>query len=123
MWGLRIAGAGIAAPPAAALRLAHFESVWWLAPTSRWRTAMLERMARPDPSPAVASEDKSKTPQGLGFGIWAPGSRRGTRLPWGDLAPLQAWRYLTSTFAPASSSFFLIASASALLVPSFTGFG
>ena len=30
---------------------------WWLAPTSRWRTAMLERMARPNRSSAVASED------------------------------------------------------------------
>src|SRR6202521_1615827 len=31
--------------------------------------------------------------------------------------------YLISTFAPASSNFFLMASASALLTPSFTGFG
>src|SRR5437870_7165551 len=31
--------------------------------------------------------------------------------------------YLTSTLAPASSSFFLMASASTLLMPSFTGFG
>src|SRR4029453_15546901 len=31
--------------------------------------------------------------------------------------------YVSSTFAPASSSFFLIASASALLTPSFTGLG
>src|SRR3982750_3869395 len=36
---------------------------------------------------------------------------------------LALFSYLISTLAPASSSFFLIASASALLVPSFTGFG
>src|SRR5687767_10279335 len=40
---------------------------WWLAPTSRWRTAMLERMARPDPLSAVASESKDKPPKRLGF--------------------------------------------------------
>src|SRR5262249_39780932 len=34
-----------------------------------------------------------------------------------------AWSYLTSTFAPASVSFFLIVSASALLTPSLTVFG
>src|SRR5687767_2542291 len=33
------------------------------------------------------------------------------------------FNYFTSTFAPASSSFFLAASASALLAPSSTGFG
>jgi hypothetical protein len=30
---------------------------------------MLERMARPDPSSAVYSEDKSKRPKALEFGI------------------------------------------------------
>src|SRR5262245_12623620 len=51
---------------------------WWLAPTSRWRTAMLERMARPNPSSAVASEDTDKSPRGLVFGLWIPGRSRGT---------------------------------------------
>jgi len=69
---------------------------WWLAPTSRWRTAMLERMARPNPSSAVASEDKDKPRERLGFVLC----------------------YLISTLAPASSIFFLMASASALLMPS-----
>ncbi len=45
---------------------------WWLATTSRWRTAMLERMARPNPSPAVASEDKSKP---VRASIWHLGGR------------------------------------------------
>src|SRR6185436_7350210 len=52
---------------------------WWLAPTSRWRTAMLERMARPDPSSAVDSEDTAKPPnEGFDFALC----------------------YLTSTLAP-----------------------
>src|SRR5207302_949663 len=37
---------------------------WWLAPTSRWRTTLLERRVRPNLSFAVASKDTSKP-------IWA----------------------------------------------------
>src|SRR4051812_38384565 len=90
---------------------------WWLAPTSRWRTAPA-RSPEPDQdlSPAVESEDKCKRREALAFGIWDPPARPGN---------LQTWCrcYLISTFAPASSTFFLMASASALEMPSFSALG
>jgi hypothetical protein len=53
----------------------------------------------------------------------ATGALARGRRPLGG-TPLRARaRYLTSAFAPASSSFFLAASASALFTPSLTGFG
>src|SRR3954469_25017423 len=80
---------------------------------------------RPNLSPAVVSEDKEQRTPGIRCSSASPKNDRrfarpGPLLPVGSAgheAKRIAGYYLTSTLAPASSSFFLAASASALLMP------
>src|SRR5437868_1039763 len=70
--------------------------------------------------PVLCSRFREHIEAGRGFDLASASLERTRAKP----APLNEKRsYLTSTLAPASSSFFLTASASALLMPSFTGFG
>src|SRR5688572_23963491 len=123
MWGLRMAGAGIAAPlgallPTGALRwpggsplrAAGGQPCW-----NAWpgQTRPLQSLQKTQPNPQKGFDFV------FCYASLSGGSSARTTAP---LARLSA-NYLISTLAPASSNFFLIASASALLVPSFTGFG
>src|SRR6185437_938876 len=94
--------------------------------------------ARPDQTRPLQSLQRThRSPEGLRFGLCCTNLRKAssgdalasapTPLPAMSRAVLRlrsiSVRYLISAFAPASSIFFLIASASALLMPSFSGFG
>src|SRR6185312_937255 len=109
---------------------------WRLASTSLWRTAAPNVLASPDHAHFLQSGQKAKrrvrsvagrTIPARGAFLFAP-----SRMTLGGNepracgyrgGPRNCKTYLIATFAPASSSFFLAASESALEMPSLTGFG
>src|SRR5665213_2817356 len=97
----------------------------WPLPASGGRRRRATRgAARPCPLSAVGSESEDENPVARAF-VFAPsgrGNEAGNRRILRRI-PSFAMAYLTSALAPASSSFFFAASASALEMASLTGFG